>query len=84
MAAGLFDAALVHDDDLVCVLDGGKSVGYHNGGTALHELFQSLGDQAFGFCIIIWDILLGKTYPQVVPKPVNTAFSASLQVPFMV
>ena len=58
MAAGLFDAALIHNDDLVCVLDGGKSVGYHNGGTALHELFQSLGDQAFGFGIDICSCLI--------------------------
>ena len=42
MGALLPDLALVHDDDPVGILDGGKPVGHDQGGAALHELAQRI------------------------------------------
>ena len=42
MGAFLPDLALVHDDDLVAVLDGGQAVCHDDGGTALHQLVQRI------------------------------------------
>ena len=36
------DAAVVHDDDAVCMLDGGEAMGHHDGGAALHEGLDGL------------------------------------------
>ena len=44
--AALADFALVHDDDLVRVLDCGQTVRDHDRRPALHQLFQCLRDQA--------------------------------------
>gem|GEM_PF-3429474 len=51
MGTGFDDAAFPHDINPVCVLNGRQSVGDHQGGSVLHELFEGLLYLAFGFGI---------------------------------
>ena len=53
MGALLPEAALVHDHDLVGMLDGGKPMGHHNGGTACHQPVHGILDQGLGLCVDI-------------------------------
>ena len=40
VGALLYDVAAAHDDYQVCVLNGGKAVGYDKAGAALHHLLE--------------------------------------------
>ena len=51
MRALLEDLALFHDDDLVAVHHGGKSVGDDDRGAACEEIFKCFLDQGFAWCI---------------------------------
>ena len=51
MCAAFSDLALVNDDDLVSVLDRGKTVSYHDRGSAFHHGLESILDQLLGFGI---------------------------------
>lgn len=53
VAASLDDLAVLHDDDLIAVADGGQPVGYDHAGTApafdiVHDLFFHKGIQGAG------------------------------------
>ena len=37
MRALFADFSMMHNDDLVCMLDGGETMGHHDGSTAFHE-----------------------------------------------
>ena len=51
MVAAFADLTLVHDNDLIAILDGGQAVSHDDGGTALHQLVQRILDQRFGLCV---------------------------------
>ena len=53
MGAFLPDLALMHDDDLVAVLDGGQAVCHDDGGTAFHQLAQCILNEGFGLGVDI-------------------------------
>ena len=48
VGAALGDAALVEDEDEVCVADGAEPLGNDEGGAALDEDFEGLLDEHFG------------------------------------
>ena len=37
MRALFADFSMMHNDDLVCMLDGGETMGHHDGSAAFHE-----------------------------------------------
>ena len=51
MGACFDDVAMVHAKDHVGIPDGGKTVGYHKGCSAFHEVFHAFLDQNFRSCI---------------------------------
>ena len=51
MLATFYDFTFIKDADFVRILDGGKPMCDGNGGTCLHQAFQSLLNQAFAFRI---------------------------------
>ena len=53
MGSAFPDFAFMHDNDMIRMLNGGKSVSHHDGCPAFHEVGQGLGNQAFGFGIDI-------------------------------
>ena len=48
MCSSLYDMAFVHDDDLVGIEDGGKTVGYNQAGASFHEPGHSVLDILLG------------------------------------
>jgi ATP-binding cassette, subfamily B, bacterial MsbA len=46
-----YNFTFIKDTNFVCILDGGKTVGYSDSGTCLHQTFQSLLNQTFTFRI---------------------------------
>ena len=51
MLATFYNFTFIKDTNFVCILDGGKTVGYSDSGTCLHQTFQSLLNQTFTFRI---------------------------------
>ena len=45
MCALFYDAAVVEDNDMVCVLDGGETVCNDEAGSFLHDLMECLLDE---------------------------------------
>ena len=58
MGAGFLDLSLMHDNDLVGMLDRGKSVCNHDRSSALHEFCQSTCDKSFGLRVDIGSCLV--------------------------
>ena len=58
MGAGFLDLSLMHDNDLVGMLDRGKSVCNHNRSSALHEFCQSTCDKSLGLRVDIGSCLV--------------------------
>ena len=48
VGAAFTDATLFEDKDLVCLANGGESVGNDEGGSALHQSMQRALDMQFG------------------------------------
>ncbi len=48
VGSALYDLALFYDEDLVGSADGGETVGYDEGGAALHEEVEAVLDHGFG------------------------------------
>ena len=53
MGAFLPDLTLMHDDNLVAVLDSGQAVCHDDGGTAFHQLAQCILNEGFGLGVDI-------------------------------
>ena len=51
MRALLYDAAFVHDHDIVGFFDGREPVGDDDGGAVLHQVFQCRLNQPLGFVV---------------------------------
>lgn len=58
MGAGFLDLSLMHDNDLVGMLDRGKSVCNHDRSSALHEFCQSTCDKSLGLRVDIGSCLV--------------------------
>ena len=58
MVAAFHDPPLVHDHDLIGMLNGGKSVRHHDGGSARHKLLKRLCDQALRLRIDVGGCLI--------------------------
>src|SRR3954451_20402219 len=51
VAAGFGYVAVLEDDDLVGVADGGEAVGDDEGGAAFHEPVEGVEEEAFAFAV---------------------------------
>ena len=48
MISALHDLSMIHNDDLVCVLDGRKTVGDNQAGTLIHKFRHGILNAHFG------------------------------------